>query len=160
MTAEVKEKSLIDEFLDTLSGKDPVEELTEDFEDEFVVHLNDTSSAYVVSTANGGPNTLTTGSTGATIAATGMYTGTITGGTSNGTGSMWSNNTTSTSIDTYQYDVVEEQKLLKKSLTTIEKRLAILVPNEKLKEQYESLQSAYEQYLALEALLYDGEDNE
>jgi hypothetical protein len=155
MTAEVKEKSLIDEFLDTLAGKDPVEELTEDFEDEFVVHLNDPASAYVIST-----NTLTTGSTGATIAATGIYAGTITGGTSNGTGSLWSNNTTSTSIDTHSYDIVEEQKELKKSLTKIEKRLAILVPNEKLKEQYESLQSAYEQYLALEALLYDGEDNE
>jgi len=154
MTTEVKEKSLIDVFLDTLTGKDPVEELTEDFEDEFAEHLNDTSSAYVVST-----NTLsTTGLTGTTIASTGIYAGSITGGTSNGTGSMWSNNTSTSHA--YQYDVIEEQKELKKSLTKIEKRLAILVPNEKLKEQYESLQSAYEQYLALEALLYDGEDNE
>jgi DTW domain-containing protein YfiP len=71
---------------------------------------------------------------------------------------MWSNNASTSHA--YQYDVIEEQKELKKSLTKIEKRLAILVPNEKLKEQYESLQSAYEQYLALEALLYDGEDNE
>ena len=119
--------------------------------------VSDYAFSSIVGDATVSTNTLTIGSTGATIAATGIYAGTITGGTSNGTGSMWSNTATTTSIDTYQYDIVEEQKELKKSLTKIEKRLAILVPNEKLKEQYESLQSAYEQYLALEALLYDGE---
>ena len=54
----------------------------------------------------------------------------------------------------------DELDSLNVRLATIEKRLGILVPNEKLKEQYESLQSVYEQYLALEALLYDGENNE
>ena len=105
--------------------------------------ISDTTDVYTISTNT---NTLTTGST---IAATGIYTG-----------SLLSANATTTSIGNYQYDILEEQKELKKSLTTIEKRLGILVPNEKLKEQYESLQSVYEQYLALEGLLYDGENNE
>jgi TPP-dependent indolepyruvate ferredoxin oxidoreductase alpha subunit len=45
-------------------------------------------------------------------------------------------------------------------LVTIEKRLGVLVPDEKLLEQYEILQSLYNQYTAAEALLYDGENNE
>jgi hypothetical protein len=45
-------------------------------------------------------------------------------------------------------------------LKTIEQRLGVLVPDEKLLEQYELLQSLYNQYTAAEALLYDGENNE
>ena len=66
--------------------------------------ISDTTDVYTIST-----NTLTTGST---IAATGIYTG-----------SLLSANATTTSIGNYQYDMVEEQKEHKKKITTIEKRL-------------------------------------
>ena len=51
-------------------------------------------------------------------------------------------------------------KDIQNRLVTIEKRLGVLVPDEKLLEQYELLQSLYNQYTAAEALLYDGENNE
>ena len=44
-------------------------------------------------------------------------------------------------------------------LTSIEKRLSILVPNKKLLRKYEVLQDIYNQYKAAEALL-DGPDPE
>lgn len=43
-------------------------------------------------------------------------------------------------------------------LDTIEKRLTILRPDDKMLEKYELLQSLYDQYKAAEALLY-GDDN-
>ena len=51
-------------------------------------------------------------------------------------------------------------KSINDRLKTIEQRLGILIPDEKLLEQYELLQSLYNQYTAAEALLYDGENNE
>ena len=51
-------------------------------------------------------------------------------------------------------------KSINDRLKTIEQRLGVLVPDEKLLEQYELLQSLYNQYAAAEALLYDGENNE
>ena len=51
-------------------------------------------------------------------------------------------------------------KDIQNRLVTIEKRLGVLVPDEKLLEQYELLQSLYNQYTAAEALLYDGDNNE
>lgn len=45
-----------------------------------------------------------------------------------------------------------------KSLEAIEKRLTILVPDDKLLKKYEILQDLYDQYKAAEALLYDNED--
>ena len=51
-------------------------------------------------------------------------------------------------------------KSINDRLKTIEQRLGILIPDEKLLEQYELLQSLYNQYAAAEALLYDGENNE
>jgi len=55
------------------------------------------------------------------------------------------------------YETITE---VQDKLKTIEKRLGILVPDEKLLEQYELLQSLYNQYTAAEALLYDGEEED
>ena len=44
-------------------------------------------------------------------------------------------------------------------LDTIEKRLTILRPDDKMLEKYELLQSLYDQYKAAEALLYGEEDD-
>jgi hypothetical protein len=49
-------------------------------------------------------------------------------------------------------------KEMYKSLEAIEKRLAILKPDDKLLEKYQILHDLYEQYKAAEALLYDNED--
>lgn len=49
-------------------------------------------------------------------------------------------------------------KQMYKSLEAIEKRLTILVPDDKLLKKYEILQDLYDQYKAAEALLYDNED--
>lgn len=43
-------------------------------------------------------------------------------------------------------------------IETIEKRLTILKPDDKLLDKYQILQDLYEQYKAAEALLYDNED--
>ena len=57
-------------------------------------------------------------------------------------------------------EIYETMTEVQDKLKTIEKRLGILVPDEKLLEQYELLQSLYNQYTAAEALLYDGEEDE
>ena len=43
-------------------------------------------------------------------------------------------------------------------LESIEKRLTILTPDDKLLEKYELLQGLYDQYKAAEALLYDNDN--
>ena len=57
-------------------------------------------------------------------------------------------------------EIYETMTEVQDKLKTIEKRLGILVPDEKLLEQYELLQSLYNQYTAAEALLYDGEEED
>jgi hypothetical protein len=52
-----------------------------------------------------------------------------------------------------------EIEAINNRLATIEKRLAIVVPNKKLLKKYELLQDLYNQYKAAEALL-DGPDSE
>lgn len=64
------------------------------------------------------------------------------------------------SIYTSSDDKQDAFKSINDRLKTIEQRLGILIPDEKLLEQYELLQSLYNQYAAAEALLYDGENNE
>ena len=64
------------------------------------------------------------------------------------------------SIYTSSADKQDAFKSINDRLKTIEQRLGVLVPDEKLLEQYELLQSLYNQYTAAEALLYDGENNE
>jgi hypothetical protein len=64
--------------------------------------------------------------------------------------------------DTLSSDYDEDQdafKSINDRLSTIEKRLAILVPDKKLLKKYEILQDIYNQYKAAEALL-DGPDPE
>tara|TARA_B110000908_G_C10249121_1_gene450753 strand:- start:283 stop:612 length:330 start_codon:yes stop_codon:yes gene_type:complete len=63
-------------------------------------------------------------------------------------------------IYAYSDEKQDAFKSINDRLKTIEQRLGVLVPDEKLLEQYELLQSLYNQYTAAEALLYDGENNE
>ena len=52
-------------------------------------------------------------------------------------------------------DIKINEKSMSDWMSTVEKRLAILVPKTELLEKYESLQQAYDHYKTLEALLYD-----
>ena len=56
-------------------------------------------------------------------------------------------------------DASDELEAVNDRLSMIEKRLSILVPDEKLLKKYEVLQDIYNQYKAAEALL-DGPDPE
>jgi uncharacterized protein (UPF0305 family) len=56
-------------------------------------------------------------------------------------------------------DASDELESVNVRLATIEKRLSILVPDEKLLQKYEVLQDIYNQYKAAEALL-DEPDSE
>lgn len=55
-------------------------------------------------------------------------------------------------------DIVINGKSLTTLLSGIEKRLGILQPDEKLLEQYNALQQAYDHYILLESLLYNSQD--
>jgi hypothetical protein len=116
----------------------------------------------------GGIDTITlTGSGGASITSpmTTTYTSPYTFTTSGGAGSgayITSNNTWATGTSTPSIQVKGDAdfdgdvKLKGKSLTswmeTMEKRLAILVPDPKKLEKFEALQKAYNHYKMLEAL--------
>lgn len=55
-------------------------------------------------------------------------------------------------------DITVQGKSLTKWMETMEKRLAILVPNPKKLKQYEALQKAYKHYKMLEALCEEQDD--
>jgi hypothetical protein len=57
-------------------------------------------------------------------------------------------------------DIKFNGRSLTESLETIEKRLAILVPDPKKLEKYEALQKAYNHYRTLEALCDAPDDDE
>jgi hypothetical protein len=143
--------------------------------DSTVVDLGGYDSTYdTVTMGTGGIDTITlTGSSGISITSpmtttyTSPYTFT-TSGTAVGTGYItsngtWTNNASAPSIQvTGDADFDGDVKLKGKSLTswmeTMEKRLAILVPDPKKLEKFEALQKAYNHYKMLEALC-DVEDD-
>lgn len=60
----------------------------------------------------------------------------------------------------FKGDVKINGKSIVDTLNAIEKRLSILTPNPKKLAKYEALQKAYEHYKTLEAMCFDGDDNE
>jgi len=86
--------------------------------------------------------------------------------TSNGTWGVsptFTSNTTAPSIQVkgdaeFDGDIKVQGKSLNAWMETMEKRLAILVPNPKKLKQYEALQKAYKHYKMLEALCEEQDD--
>jgi hypothetical protein len=138
--------------------------------DTTVIDLGGYDSTYdTVTMGTGGIDTITlTGSGSASITSpmtttyTNPYTFTTTGTSNIATGYVTSNGTWATGTSTPSIQVKGDAdfdgdvKLKGKSLTswmeTMEKRLAILVPDPKKLEKFEALQKAYNHYKMLEAL--------
>jgi len=110
---------------------------------------------------------LTSMSVNSSLAGTGTYTtpqyGNITIGTSSGLngswGTMYPNTTPSIKVSgnaEFEGDIKWKGRSLGKMLEAIEDRLAILTPDPKKLEKYESLQKAYNHYKLMEKLI--GED--
>lgn len=59
----------------------------------------------------------------------------------------------------FEGDLILKGKNLSETLSTIEKRLSILVPDPSKLEKYEALKKAYENYKLLESLLYEDSPN-
>lgn len=60
---------------------------------------------------------------------------------------------------TYPNHKTEEEQIMER-LDNIEKRLTILVPDDKMLKKYQVLQDLYDQYKAAEALLFDDNEDE
>jgi hypothetical protein len=131
------------------------------------------TSYTVTNTGAGGYGPITVNTTGAAnIVGGGITTSTLNGTsgaylTSNGT---WGTSPTFTTVNTtapsiqvkgdaeFDGDVKLQGKSLNAWMETMEKRLAILVPNPKKLKQYEALQKAYKHYKMLEALCEEQDD--
>lgn len=55
-------------------------------------------------------------------------------------------------------DLIIDNKSMAAWMAAVDKRLLVLVPNQKLLSKYEALQQAYDHYKTLEALLHGTED--
>ncbi len=144
-------------------------------------YSNGYDSTYDVTNTMSGIDTITLTSTGTASITTPMYASTIVGGstgygagtytisTNSGTNGtyLYSNNTWGTPNITgatgtsgisvkgdadFDGDVKVKGKSLTAWMETMEKRLAILVPDPKKLEKFEALQKAYNHYKMLEAL--------
>ena len=104
---------------------------------------------------------------GATSAGSGYHNQVLT--IANGTGATvapsWSNSNTATmtakgklKLEGEQADIFINGKSMSDWMSAVERRLAILQPKPELLEKYEALQSLYDQYKTLEALIYETPD--
>jgi hypothetical protein len=116
-----------------------------------------------------GPITVNAGGTGGSAISTSSLNGTsgayLTSNGTWGTSPTFSVNsiTTTPGIQVkgnaeFDGDITVQGKSLTKWMETMEKRLAILVPNPKKLKQYEALQKAYKHYKMLEALCEEQDD--
>ena len=87
---------------------------------------------------------------------------------SNGTTAMspsWASSTSASmtakgqlKVEGEQADIFINGKSMSDWMSVVERRLAILQPKSELLEKYEALQSLYDQYKTLEALIYETPD--
>ena len=105
---------------------------------------------------------------GNVVIGNGGSAGTYTLATTQGTYGSWTNTALTQSSGAIQVkgDAEFEGRVringqdLVETLETIQKRLAILVPNPKLLKKYEALQQAYDHYKTLEALCVEQNDSD
>lgn len=130
-------------------------------------------TTYTTTTTGAGGYGPITINTGAGVVSSGTISTSALNGTSgayltsNGT---WGTSPTFTTVNTttpsiqvkgdaeFDGDIKVQGKSLNAWMETMEKRLAILVPNPKKLKQYEALQKAYKHYKMLEALCEEQDD--
>lgn len=129
-------------------------------------------TTYTTTTTGAGGYGPITINTGAGVVGSGTISTSALNGTSGayltsngtwGTAPAFTVNTTAPSIQVkgdaeFDGDIKVQGKSLNAWMETMEKRLAILVPNPKKLEQYEALQKAYKHYKMLEALCEEQDD--